>query len=66
MYSGPTIHIVDEEYDHGSTLGHWPVKVRPDDTAVSLNDRCNQAGKPLYVAVLRDYIYRLEHPDVFA
>lgn len=63
--TGPTIHLVDEEYDHGQTLAHWPIKVRPDDTPESLNERCNLAGRKLYVQVINDFIYRLDHPDEF-
>lgn len=64
-YTGPTIHLVDEEYDHGQTLAHWPIKVRRDDTPESLNERCNLAGRKLYVQVINDFIYRLDHPDEF-
>jgi phosphoribosylglycinamide formyltransferase-1 len=64
-YTGPTVHIVDEQYDHGQVLAHWPVKIRRDDTSESLNARCNLAGRRLYVAVLRDFLYRLEHPEWF-
>jgi phosphoribosylglycinamide formyltransferase 1 len=64
-YSGPTIHLVDAEYDHGQILGHWPVMIRPADTPESLNTRCNLAGRQLYVSVLRDYIYRLDRPELF-
>lgn len=30
-YSGPTVHMVDEVYDHGETIAHWPVPVLPGD-----------------------------------
>jgi phosphoribosylglycinamide formyltransferase 1 len=65
-YSGPTIHIVDAEYDHGQVLGHWPVRVRPDDTPATLDARCLVAGRQLYVQVLADFVYRLDHPELFA
>ena len=36
-FSGPTVHIVDEEYDKGTILAQWPVPVlagdRPEDLA---------------------------------
>jgi phosphoribosylglycinamide formyltransferase-1 len=62
-FSGPTIHLVDAEYDHGQILAHWPVRVRPGDTPESLNDRCNTAAMPLYVQALKDFVYRLDHPE---
>jgi phosphoribosylglycinamide formyltransferase-1 len=64
-FSGPTIHLVDAEYDHGQILAHWPVPVRPDDTPESLTDRCNAAGRPLYARAIRDFVHRLDHPDEF-
>lgn len=64
-YTGPVIHIVDEEYDHGPILAHWPIKVRPDDTPESLNARCNAAGRKLYVQEINNFIYRLRHPEDF-
>ncbi len=64
-YSGPTIHIVDDQYDHGPILAHWPVRVRPNDTPASLNDRCTTAGIDLYISVLRDHLHRLRHPQLF-
>jgi phosphoribosylglycinamide formyltransferase-1 len=30
-FSGPTVHFVDDEYDHGATIAHWPVPVLPGD-----------------------------------
>ncbi|CAN5439695.1 phosphoribosylglycinamide formyltransferase [soil metagenome] len=29
--SGPTVHFVDEQYDHGATIAHWPVPVLISD-----------------------------------
>jgi phosphoribosylglycinamide formyltransferase/phosphoribosylglycinamide formyltransferase-1 len=37
--SGPTVHLVDEEYDRGKVLAQWPVPVRPGDTAEALQRR---------------------------
>ncbi|WP_433306377.1 phosphoribosylglycinamide formyltransferase [Actinoplanes sp. CA-030573] len=64
-YSGPTIHLVDAEYDHGQILAHWPVPIRPGDTPESLNMRCNLAGMPLYVQAIRDFVHRFDHPDEY-
>ncbi len=30
--TGATVHLVDEQYDHGAIVAQWPVPVRPDDT----------------------------------
>jgi len=37
--SGATVHIVDEEYDHGAIVAQWPVPVLEGDTAESLAAR---------------------------
>lgn len=64
-YTGPTIHLVDAEYDHGQILAHWPIPVRPDDTPESLFERCGYAGIPLYINAIADFIHRLDHPVEF-
>jgi phosphoribosylglycinamide formyltransferase-1 len=51
-YSGPTVHFVDEEYDHGPTVAHVPVEVRPDDTPESLAARVLEAEHALYPRVV--------------
>jgi len=40
--SGATVHIVDEEYDHGAIVVQEQVPVLPDDTPSSLADRVLQ------------------------
>ncbi len=37
--SGATVHIVDEEYDHGAIVAQWPVPVLEGDDAESLAAR---------------------------
>jgi formyltetrahydrofolate-dependent phosphoribosylglycinamide formyltransferase len=37
--SGPTVHFVDELYDHGAIIAQWPVPVLPNDTEKSLAAR---------------------------
>ncbi|HVF39476.1 MAG TPA: phosphoribosylglycinamide formyltransferase [Gemmatimonadaceae bacterium] len=50
--SGVTVHIVDEEYDHGSVIAQWRVGVREDDTAVSLAARVLSAEHTIYPRVV--------------
>lgn len=40
--SGVTVHLVDEEYDHGAMLAQVRVAVRPDDTPETLAARVLQ------------------------
>lgn len=41
--TGATIHVVDEEYDHGRTLATAIVKIEPSDDLVSLEQRVMSA-----------------------
>ena len=50
--SGVTVHFVDEEYDRGAVLAHWPVPVLPGDTAGSLAQRVLAAEHVVYPRIL--------------
>ena len=41
--TGPTVHFVDEVYDHGAIIAQWPVPVFPDDTEGALAARVLRA-----------------------
>ncbi len=41
--SGPTVHFVDEVYDHGAIIAQWPVPVFPGDTEAALAARVLRA-----------------------
>jgi phosphoribosylglycinamide formyltransferase-1 len=46
--SGPTVHLVDEEYDRGTILAQWPVPVLPDDSPEALAARVLEVEHRLY------------------
>nr|MBA3892036.1 hypothetical protein [Gemmatimonadaceae bacterium] len=50
--SGPTVHFVDEVFDHGAVIAQWPVPVHPADTAESLAARVLRAEHALYPRVV--------------
>ena len=50
-FSGPTVHLVDEEYDRGTILAQWPVPVLPGDTPEALAARVLEAEHRLYPRV---------------
>jgi phosphoribosylglycinamide formyltransferase 1 len=52
--SGCTVHLADNEYDHGATLGQARVPVLPDDTAEALAARVGVAERELYPRVLQE------------
>lgn len=41
--TGPTVHFVDEVYDHGAIIAQWPVPVFTDDTDAALAARVLRA-----------------------
>ena len=51
--SGVTVHLVDEQFDHGPIVAQWPVPVRPGDTADSLAARVLAVEHRLLPAVVR-------------
>lgn len=50
--SGPTVHFVDEVYDHGPVIAQWPVPVLPGDDDQSLAARVLEAEHRLYPRVV--------------
>ena len=50
--TGVTVHVVDEQYDHGRIVAQWPVPVRPGDTAQTLAARVLEAEHRLLPAVV--------------
>jgi phosphoribosylglycinamide formyltransferase-1 len=51
--SGASVHLVDEEYDHGAVLAQARVPVLPGDTAEKLETRVMAAEPGLYVDLLK-------------
>lgn len=58
--SGPTIHLVDNEFDHGRILAQSTVPVLPGDTAESLQQRVYAEEMRLYPLALRDHLEGLQ------
>jgi len=52
-FSGPTVHLVDENYDKGRILGQKKVPVLPDDTIETLAERVLEQEHILYPEVLQ-------------
>lgn len=57
--SGPTVHLVDEIYDHGRPLAHWPVPVLPGDDEHALAARVLRAEHLLFPRVVQRMASRL-------
>jgi len=53
--SGVTVHLVDEEYDHGKIIAQKKVKVRLRDTAKTLAKRVLKVEHVLYPKVVKAY-----------
>jgi len=50
--SGPSVHFVDEVYDHGAVIAQWPVPVLPNDDEHTLAARVLRAEHLLYPRVV--------------
>jgi phosphoribosylglycinamide formyltransferase-1 len=53
--TGVTVHLVDEQFDHGTILAQWPVPVRPGDSADALAARVLEVEHRLLPAVVRAF-----------
>ena len=51
--SGPTVHFVDEAYDHGPVIAQWRVPVRPSDDEHTLAARVLRAEHLLLPRVVQ-------------
>ena len=51
--TGVTVHLVDEQIDHGAILAQWPVPVRAGDTADTLAQRVLATEHRLLPAAVR-------------
>jgi len=56
--TGVTVHLVDEQYDHGAIVAQWPVPVRPGDTAETLAARVLAVEHRLLPAVVAAFARR--------
>jgi phosphoribosylglycinamide formyltransferase-1 len=56
QWSGATVHLVDNEYDHGPIVAKTVVPVMPDDTTVSLAARVFAAECRLYPHAIATYL----------
>ena len=54
--SGATVHLVDDEYDHGRILRQMRVPVQPADTPEDLQRRVYAAEMALYPEALAEYL----------
>ena len=52
-FTGPTVHFVNEKYDQGAVIAHWPVPVLPDDDEHALAARVLRAEHLLYPRVVQ-------------
>ena len=75
--SGPSVHLVDEQYDRGPIVAQWPVPVHDGDTVDALAARVLRVEHLLYPAVVEAAArtlaaggdvagLRCRYPDAFA
>lgn len=56
MWTGTTIHIVDEDVDHGPIIYQMPVPVKRNDTHESLKARIQRAEYRAYPRAIKMFI----------
>ncbi|MDO9508755.1 MAG: phosphoribosylglycinamide formyltransferase [Thermovirgaceae bacterium] len=52
MVTGVTVHLVDEQVDHGKILAQEPVRIFPGEPIEDLEERIHQAEQILYTRTL--------------
>ena len=58
--SGATVHVVDEEYDHGAVVLQKSVAVDPHDTAETLAAKVLEVEHEIYPEAVRMFAQKLE------
>lgn len=53
--TGVTVHLVDEEYDHGPIILQRPVEVAPDDDTASLAAKVREVEHAVYPLALKAF-----------
>jgi phosphoribosylglycinamide formyltransferase-1 len=64
QFTGVTVHLVDNEYDHGPLLERIKMGVLPWDTASSLQDSVSSMEKKLYPRAILNYLKELRWADM--
>lgn len=54
--TGVTVHIVDEEYDHGPIVMQRAVEVRDDDTPETLAERVLKVEHEIYPQAIKLFV----------
>lgn len=55
--TGVTVHIVDEGVDTGEILAQEPIRILPDDTLHSLEERIHKVEHRLYLEVIESLLF---------
>jgi phosphoribosylglycinamide formyltransferase-1 len=60
--SGITIHLVDEQYDHGATLFQADLTIEPGETPESLASRIHALEHKYFPSVIESFVLELDGP----
>jgi phosphoribosylglycinamide formyltransferase-1 len=58
--SGITIHLVDEQYDHGATLFQADLTIEPGETPESLAARIHALEHKYFPSVIESFVLELD------
>ena len=56
VISGPTIHLVNEEYDKGQILFQKEIKIEPEDNAKQIAEKVLSVEHEEYPRVIENYM----------
>jgi len=56
--TGVSVHLVDEGVDTGPILAQEPVRIRPEDTLESLEERIHRVEHRLYLRVITSILFK--------
>jgi phosphoribosylglycinamide formyltransferase-1 len=62
-FSGATVHVVDEEYDHGPIVLQRTVEVSPDDSPETLAEKVLRIEHEIYPEAIRMISTRIQKTD---
>jgi phosphoribosylglycinamide formyltransferase-1 len=59
LFSGSTVHIVDEVFDNGDIIGQTRVELAPDETPETLEEKNKKQEREFYPLVVNRFAERL-------
>lgn len=59
LFSGSTVHIVDEVFDNGEIIGQTRIKLAPDETPETLEEKIKAREREFYPRIVNEFAEKL-------